>query len=440
MLQALNQLFEAGIRAQQSGQLQEAARLNQQVLAYDANNLGALANLGLLLGEVREYGPAEELLRKAMAIAPKYAPAYINLSLVLHDERKFDESIAVCEAGLKVAPGNRKLLNTLASGLTAAERYDEALALLQKMVAAHPKYGYGHYCIGVIHTKCGRHDEALKSYLRAAEIEPRDSVSLVAAGEAMLLSGRAADALVHLDRALRVNGYDVNALALKTMALAELGRKEEEAWLSDPGRLVHVHRLADIGYTADDVARLNRELSEFALTDPSLREDPPEYSTEKAWHSTTNVAHYRHPALDELKRFIDHGFRERKRRLAEEDPAHPMVRAAPDAYGMDLWAVKQVGGSKMLPHIHSGGWLSGVYYIDVPAIVEDPAANQAGWLKVGTPRADIKLTREPLTSVVKPEPGLMATFPSYFWHDTVPLPEANTEPRVVLAYDLLPAR
>jgi hypothetical protein len=34
----------------------------------------------------------------------------------------------------------------------------------------------------------------------------------------------------------------------------------------------------------------------------------------------------------------------------------------------------------------------------------------------------------------------MATFPSYLWHDTVPLPPDRNEHRLVLAYDLNPVR
>ncbi len=86
----------------------------------------------------------------------------------------------------------------------------------------------------------------------------------------MLVHRRAEAALGHLERALTLNAYDVRALALKTLALAELGRAEEERWLSDPERLLQIHRLADLGYGANEVAALNRELSEFASNEPPV--------------------------------------------------------------------------------------------------------------------------------------------------------------------------
>jgi hypothetical protein len=33
---------------------------------------------------------------------------------------------------------------------------------------------------------------------------------------------------------------------------------------------------------------------------------------------------------------------------------------------------------------------------------------------------------------------MMITFPSYFWHDTVPLPEENQEQRLCFSFDLQP--
>jgi tetratricopeptide (TPR) repeat protein len=409
-------------------------------LTQDANNVVALSNLGLLLGEMKQYEQAEKLLRRVVGQAPSYADAYANLSAVLHDQNKFDEAITYCERGLKLSPDNKKLLNTFASSLSGAGRYDEAIALLTRMIAARPGFAKGSYFLGTLFTKLGRWEEALQAFARATEIDPGDVASFVAAGECLLVHGRAAEALGHLERALTLNAYDVRALALKTLALAELGRTEEERWLSDPDRLLHVHRLTELGYGANETVELNRGLSEFASDEPSLREDPPEYATLKAWHSTTNLADQRNEALTVLKRFIDHAFELRLGGLSREDGAHPFVRGAPRKYHLDLWAIKMRGGGKLFPHIHADGWLSGVYYVDVPRIVDDPNSGRAGWLNIGTSRTDIKLTKEPLTRLVKPEPGLMVTFPSYFWHDTVPLPADNEEQRLCLAFDLHPIR
>ena len=434
------ELLNAAQRAQKAGRLQEAAQLYGQVLTFDAENVGALVNLGVLLAEMRQAERGEALLRRAVARAPNNAEVCAGLSAVLHDQNKFDEAIEWCERGLKLAPDNKRLLNTLASSLSGAERYEEAIALLTRMIAAHPGYAKASHFIGTVYTKLGRCDEAVRAFDKATAIDPRDVGSFVAAGECLLLHGRAAEALERIERALRLAAFDVRALALKTLALAELGRTDEEKWLADPHHFVRTTRLADLGYGAEDVAALNRALADFAGNERSMREDPPEYATYKSWHTTQNLADSRDGAVGALKQVIDLVFEQRVRGLAQEDPAHPFVRSVPARYHLDLWAVKMASAGKMLPHIHADGWLSGVYYVEVPAIVDDPAAGEAGWLKIGSPRGDIKLTRPTLTRTVKPEPGLMVTFPSYLWHDTVPLPAETTERRLCLAFDLHPRK
>jgi tetratricopeptide (TPR) repeat protein len=433
-------LLQSGVRAQQSGQADQAAQIYQRVLSQDPRNAVALANLAVLFAEKREVERAEPLLQRLIGVDPRNVDGHANLAAALHDLGRFDEAIACCERGLKLAPDHRKILNTLASSLSAAERYDDAIALLTRMTQAHPRYAKGHHFLGVIYTKLGQCDAAVQAFEQATRIDPRDPESSVSAAECLLLHGSAEAALPYLESALRLDSFEVRALALKTLALAELGRQDEERWLSDPNRFVQVLRLSDLGYSTAQVGMLNDALSAFASNESSMREDPPEYATVKSWHTTTNLADSPDEAIVVLKRFIAYAFEQRLKSLSDEDPAHPFVRNRPQQVITDLWAVRMASGSKMLPHIHPAGWLSGVYYVDVPSVVDDPQGGQAGWLQIGSPRIDIKLTRQPITLAVRPEPGMMVTFPSYFWHDTVPLPEANREQRLCLAYDLHPVK
>ena len=441
MAAAGNSLLDEALRAQAAGRAREAAELYGHVLRYDPDHLVALNNLGLLLGEQKRYGESEALLARAARIAPGRADAWVNLATVLCDQGKFDDAAAACRRALEISPESRQAQNTLASALAGGGHYDEAIALLERILRKRPGYATGHAYLGSLYAKRGRHEDAVASFRRAVDADPKDGVSLAAAAECLLLLARAGDALPLLERALALDVYDVRALALKTLALAETGRVEEERALSDPQRLIHRLTLADLGYAADEIAALNLGLSRFAAAEAGMLEDPAQYATYKGWHSTTNLAEAKHPAVDALKRVIRRAFEARLARLPEEDPAHPLARAAPRDYALDLWCVRlSGGGGKMLPHIHLAGWLSGVYYVEVPKVVDDPAAARAGWIEFGPPRADIRLTRSPLVRAVKPEPGTLLTFPSYFWHDTVPLPGNNTEQRLIFSWDYQPLR
>jgi hypothetical protein len=50
------------------------------------------------------------------------------------------------------------------------------------------------------------------------------------------------------------------------------------------------------------------------------------------------------------------------------------------------------------------------------------------------------LTTPPLPAqhTVRPEPGMLVLFPSYFWHGTVPF--TSGQPRLTVAFDVVPGR
>jgi tetratricopeptide (TPR) repeat protein len=384
-----------------------------------------------------QYAQAETGFRRVLELAPDQASSYVNLTAALHMQGKYDEAVRWSEQGLKRFPHNLDLLGNLAVNLDSAGRSDDALAALERTVESNPGHAKSHHHIGTLCLKTGRYEQSALGFQRATEIDPRDALSHSGRGEALLKSGHAAAAIAAFDEALKLYPFDVRSIALKTLALAEAGRKDEERWLSDPFRLAQSVRLADVGLNAAAQKSFNAELAKFALSHPSMQKDPPQNATYQGWHSG-NLAKDRHPVLDALRNFIGFALENHRKSLASEDPAHPFVRAQPRGFNLHLWCVKLVGEGKMLPHIHTDGWLSGVYYVDIPDIVNDESAGQAGWLRLGPARHDIPMTREPIVRAMKPEPGLMFTFPSYIWHETVPLP-AGAKQRLCYAYDLQPA-
>ncbi len=402
-----------------------------------AQAAGGVLDEGVRALKSGQYAQAEAKFRQALGLAPDLAPCYVNLTAALHAQGKCEEAISWCEKGLARFPGNRDLTGNLAVNLDSAGRYEEAIALLGRTLKADPLNTKAHYHFATLSLKLNRFEEAAGHFRRATEINPRDLLSFTGCGEALLKSGHAAEAIEAFDNALRLNPFDVRSLALKTLALAEAGRTEDERWLSDPFRLAQTLRLSELNYSAEAQEALNAELAAFATSHPSMQQDPAENATYKGWHSG-NLGEARHPAVEQLRKFIAYALEQRRKSLASEDPAHPFVRALPKAFRLHLWSVKLVGEGKMVPHIHTSGWLSGVYYVDVPRVVNEEGGAQAGWLRLGPARHDIPMTRTPIVRAMKPEPGLMFTFPSYFWHETVPLP-ADTGQRLCYAYDLQPA-
>ena len=98
------------------------------------------------------------------------------------------------------------------------------------------------------------------------------------------------------------------------------------------------------------------------------------------------------------------------------------------------WSVWLRPGGHHVDHVHQKGWISSACYVELPGAVR--SGGREGWLRFGRPGLALA---EGLAAEhwLRPEPGLIALFPSYMWHGTEPF--SGDEPRLTIAFDLVPA-
>ena len=116
---------------------------------------------------------------------------------------------------------------------------------------------------------------------------------------------------------------------------------------------------------------------------------------------------------------------------------HPFFSRAPARYQLTFIASILRAQGWHPPHIHESSWLSGVYYVRVPLAVIESSVDHAGWLQFGKPDYKLPENYTPKVTVRKPEEGSAVTFPSYFFHGTIPY-SADGE-RIGIAFDVYPA-
>lgn len=97
------------------------------------------------------------------------------------------------------------------------------------------------------------------------------------------------------------------------------------------------------------------------------------------------------------------------------------------------WSVLLRPGGVHVDHVHPQGWLSAVFYVELPSALD---RDREGWLALGRPGIP---TRPPLgaTAYIRPAPGHVALFPAYVWHGTERF--AGGQSRLTVAFDILPA-
>ena len=119
--------------------------------------------------------------------------------------------------------------------------------------------------------------------------------------------------------------------------------------------------------------------------------------------------------------------------LQSKDRKHPFLsRLSKDLTFKGSWSVKLRTDGYHRSHYHPEGWLSGVYYVDVPNAVHN---NGEGWLTFG--RADIANQNFEGDFAVKPKSGNLVLFPSYMWHGTNAFTSSTA--RLTVAFDIIPS-
>jgi tetratricopeptide (TPR) repeat protein len=164
-------LLEAGL-ALAENRLHDAEPLLRAHLKEDPLDVAAIRMFAELAGRIGRYKDAENLLRRAVELAPNFLAARSNLAMVLYRQNKPVEAVAELDGLLSIDPENAANANLKAAALGRIGDYDEALDLYEQVLAkmdGQPKIwmSYGHTLKTV-----GRQADSIAAYRRALDIAP----------------------------------------------------------------------------------------------------------------------------------------------------------------------------------------------------------------------------------------------------------------------------
>ncbi|HEV2269675.1 MAG TPA: tetratricopeptide repeat protein [Steroidobacteraceae bacterium] len=100
------------------------------------------------------------------------------------------------------------------------------------------------------------------------------------------------------------------------------------------------------------------------------------------------------------------------------------------------WSVRLHDRGFHTSHVHPRGWVSSAFYVELPDVMADGRTDE-GILTFGKPGILTTPTLEAEYSV-RPTPGMLVLFPSYFWHGTIPF--NSPQPRLTVAFDAVPSK
>lgn len=194
-------------------------------------------------------------------------------------------------------------------------------------------------------------------------------------------------------------------------------------WLEGDERLVGIYDLADRLPPLDRLAAVLRKLH---VAKSEFHSQSVRGGTQTDGHLFQRIE----PEIVATREAIREAVAEHAAQLPPVDPKHPLLRSRPEAVQFTgAWSVRLASEGFHSNHVHPMGWLSSALYIVLPP---DLGHEQAGWLTLGEPQAELGVDLPPHRTV-EPKPGRLALFPSWMWHGTRPFGEGE---RMTVAFDV----
>jgi len=379
-----------------------------------------------------------DVLRGAMrngAAPPGIRP---RLAALLNQLDAFDECIAVLRAAPEHLLSHDELLMLATAYLARKQDSDAGQALTAAMAAETLAQSDAERALAMVKRARAlrqlQRDAAATAVLHEAlAFDPANFEAFDLLTIDLLKQGEDNAALAIIDL-LRARGVDhTQLLANRVRALTSLGEHDAARALLGLETFLHQEIIATpSGW--DSLEAFNAALAAELLANPARRYER---------HGTASVQSWRIDSLTAgegpLARLLVGALIAAVQRQveAQADVDHPWIAAAPRDAEVHSWCVITEGSGYERWHLHPFGWMSGVYYVDVPPEVSS-GTTQDGCLIIGV--ADNLVSSQAAEQVgfhqVRPRSGLLALFPSHCYHRT--FAHQAEGKRICVAFDIRP--
>ena len=160
------------LAAMQSGDLDTAARMLEEVLVHKPNDVDVLNNIAIVYLRQGRTSKARRHLQRARTLMPEHTMTYTNLSAVLLRQGKTAEAMRAAQQAVDLAPGNGRARLALALAQARQEQFDAALESFRRAASLDARDPATHTGVGEMLVRLQRSDEAMDAFHRVIALDP----------------------------------------------------------------------------------------------------------------------------------------------------------------------------------------------------------------------------------------------------------------------------
>ncbi len=408
----------------------EALPLLRRAVLAEPTMESAHVALGYALQVLERFDEAESAYRGGLEHCPESALLHFNLGTVLKRRHRFDDAMAAHREATRLSPDFAPALRALGTLLVEHSHFEEAAEVLAHAARLAPEEKPVLNLLGFALLKLGRGEEAIEVLTRLQELLPGRPGPRISISSALLAAGRAAEALALCEELRGRLPGNRQLIANQAVALTECGRAGEAAALLAHERFLW-HRRIECPPEFDSLDDFNAALIAHVTSHPSLDLGCNAVSCHNGQTSDELLVEPKGPVAF-LERII-HAEAAKYLQTLQGGAPHPFLASQPRQTWLSAWVTILRSQGHQYGHIHPTAWLSGVYYVSLPAEVKSGAAGEAGWIEFGAPPRHYRCQAQHAVTRVRPEEGMLVLFPSFYYHRTLPF--ESEQRRVTIAFD-----
>ena len=413
--------FALAVQHHQKNNLQVAEKLYREILKTNPNHANTRNNLGSVLKELGESQKAISCFQKAIEIQSNHAGAYYNLGIVFNELGELQKAISCFQKTIGIQSNHVGAYYNLGNAFRELEESKKAIGYYEKAIQINPNHTYAYNNLGNVFKDLGEHKKAISYFQKTNSIVSKEELLKYS----YLLDGLE-DYKKKLEKFVEKETCNRNVAAMAAYVSKKENIKNIYPFCKDPLNFVFINNLKNVSTLTDNFSEnlLERLEKVHSVWEPKTTTTKRGYQTSSNLFNSTDIEILKLQKIIE-KQIITY----RKVYELSEDY---FIKKWPRKYKFSAWYVKLLKQGHQKPHMHAQGWLSGVFYIKVPKLLN----KYEGSIKFLLSSYDFPEDKNLPNLIHSPNDFDLVLFPSSLIHQTIPF--NSLDGRHSIAFDLIP--
>ena len=405
----------------QNGQFNDSENLALSLSKQFPNHPFSWKILGALFGQAGREIEALNANQLAVQLAPQDASVYNNLANTLRGMGRLKDAEANYRKAIAIKPEFAEAYNNLGTTMAEMGRLEDAETNYRHATVLKSDFAEAYFNLGVMFFEANEYKKAIEQF-KSTDFGKSKSYLL----RCLYLEDEKSLFFNQLD--YLTNQGEITALigSLGCRSALKYGIEKPNLFCKDPMKYV-------LNVNLKNKYDFEKIFVETSIT--ILNEDKIPYRAQSLLtngrQTSGNLFNLEPEFTKEMKAIICAEVDNYK--AYYKDSNEGLIVHWPDNYTISGWLISMKSGSKIKPHMHECGWLSGSVYINVPPKKNTDSGNLVVCIE---DEKYLDGSVENPKNIIDVVTGSLALFPASLLHYTIPF--ASEDDRIVLAFDVIP--